>query len=256
MIGFILGTSEGKKILEQINHYTNKVVVSTATVYGGEILDKYDIHYINTKPLNKEELKEFLLKFNVKVLVDCSHPYAEEVSKNAQACCEEMNIEYIRYERKGILQDISHENIIKIQGYSQLEKVLNNIDGTVLNTTGSKNIKEFMRLNVNNRIVHRILPTVNSLKETLDNGVKIDDVVAIKGPIGYELNRAFIKEYDGKVIVTKDSGIEGGAKEKLDACMAENIKLVIIEKPKIEYGQMFHDINYVIKYLVSNYLIT
>ena len=254
MIGFILGTSEGKNLLQGINKYTSNVVVSTATAYGGELLEKCNVQHINTKPLNNEELKIFLLKFNVRVLVDASHPYAEEVSKNAKGCCKAINIEYIRYERKGVLQDVNYENIIRVNKYTELEDILNKINGTILNTTGSKNIKQFISLNIKNRIVHRILPTVNSLKETLDYGVKVDDVVAIKGPIGYELNRAFIKEYNGKAMITKDSGIEGGTMEKIEACIDENINLIIIEKPKIEYGQVFDCIDNVIQYLISKYL--
>ena len=34
MIGFILGTSEGKKILSLMNNYTDNIAVSTATSYG------------------------------------------------------------------------------------------------------------------------------------------------------------------------------------------------------------------------------
>ena len=38
MIGLILGTSEGKKLLSLINKYTEDIFVSTATEYGGELL--------------------------------------------------------------------------------------------------------------------------------------------------------------------------------------------------------------------------
>ena len=43
MIGFILGTSEGKKILSLINKYTDEIAVSTATSYGGQLLKEYKI---------------------------------------------------------------------------------------------------------------------------------------------------------------------------------------------------------------------
>lgn len=43
MIGFILGTSEGKKILSLMNNYTDNIAVSTATSYGGQLLQDFKI---------------------------------------------------------------------------------------------------------------------------------------------------------------------------------------------------------------------
>ena len=70
-------------------------------------------------------------------------------------------------------------------------------------------------------------------------GVKIEDIIAIKGPIGYELNKAFIDEYKAKALLTKDSGERGGALEKAKAALDSNIKLIIVEKPKVDYGRCF-----------------
>ena len=56
MIGFILGTTEGRKILSLINEYTNEIAVTTATTYGGDLLKEFNIKVLNTKPLNKEEM--------------------------------------------------------------------------------------------------------------------------------------------------------------------------------------------------------
>lgn len=253
MIGFILGTSEGKKFLSLINKYTDNIVVSTATEYGGELLSSYKVKHINTKPLDKEGLKKLIIDFNINVIVDASHPYAEIVSRNTMESCKELNIEYIRYERLGVLSEEKGENIIRVKSYEELEQVLNYIPGNIYNTTGSRNIKKILDLNVQNRIIHRILPSWKILKEVLDQGVKLEDVIAIKGPIGYELNKGFIQEYDAKALITKDSGLQGGVLEKLKATEDTNIKLIVIEKPSIEYGKVFHNEDSVIKYLKEKY---
>ena len=41
MIGLFLGTSEGREILGYLNKFTDNLYLSTATEYGGEILEKY-----------------------------------------------------------------------------------------------------------------------------------------------------------------------------------------------------------------------
>lgn len=250
MIGFILGTSEGKKILSLMNEFTEDIVVSTATAYGGELLKHYKTRYINTERLNENGFKELINKFNIKVLVDVSHPYAQEVSKIAIRVCKEININYIRYERKSFIKDMDvGDKIIKIKDYSQLKYILNKIEGNILNTTGSNNIETIMDLNLKNRVIHRILPSVTVLQKLVENNVKIDDIVAIKGPFSYDFNVGLIKQYDIKALITKDSGIEGGTREKIDSAIDNDVKVIVIEKPKIEYGQVFDDIDELVNFI-------
>lgn len=253
MIGFILGTSEGREILKIINKYTDEVVVSTATEYGGKLLKDFKLKHLNTKPLDKDGIKNLIKEFDIKVLVDASHPYATEVSKNAIESAKNMEIDYVRFERQGVLSSSSYKNIIKIKKYDELKEVLKDIEGNILNTTGSKNIKNILNVNSKNRIIHRILPSSKILEEVLNLGVKVEDVIAIKGPISYELNIGFIDQYNAKAIITKDSGNAGGTLEKLKACKDKNIKLIVIEKPKMEYGNTFYDEAKLVKYLVEKY---
>lgn len=249
MIGFILGTSEGKDFLRKLKDFQERIVVSTATEYGGELLSEFNVAYVNTKPLDEKELKEFIKKFNLKALVDASHPYAKNVSENALKACKELQVQYIRYERAGVLTELNDENIIRISSLEELKNVDLYIDGTFLNTTGSNGIKTILNLNLRNRVIHRVLPSTKVMNDIFNIGVKVEDIIAIKGPIGYELNKAFIKEYDAKALLTKDSGIRGGALEKAKAALDSNIKLIILEKPKVKYGQSFSSIDETINYI-------
>ena len=65
MIGFILGTSEGREILKMINKYTDEVVVSTATEYGGKLLENFKLKHLNTKPLDEDGLKNLIKEFDI-----------------------------------------------------------------------------------------------------------------------------------------------------------------------------------------------
>ncbi|MBM7834199.1 cobalt-precorrin-6A reductase [Clostridium sardiniense] len=253
MIGFILGTSEGKKILKMMNRHTDKIVVSTATEYGGELLKEYKVAHLNTKPLDKDGLIDLIKNFNITVLVDASHPYATEVSKNAMQSAKDSKIAYIRYEREGVLSSSDYKNIIKIQGYNELKEVLEEIDGNILNTTGSRNIGNILKLNCRNRIIHRILPSSKILQEVLDLGVDVQDVIAIKGPVGYELNKGFIDQYNAKAIITKDSGTVGGTLEKLQSAIDRDIKLIVIDKPKMNYGDTFYNETELVEHLIKKY---
>jgi precorrin-6A/cobalt-precorrin-6A reductase len=107
---------------------------------------------------------------------------------------------------------------------------MRDVKGTILNTTGSKNIDKFIEMNLNNRIVHRVLPSVTVMEKCFSLGVKTEDIIAIKGPIGYELNCGFIKEYDAKAIILKDSGVQGGTDDKIRAAIDMDIIAIVIDR--------------------------
>lgn len=253
MIGFILGTSEGRRILSLINKYTNDIAVSTATTYGGEILKEFDIKVLNTKPLNKEEMLNWLNSNKINVLVDASHPYAQEVTKTALECANNIDIKYIRYERQGALENIIGEDILRVRNYDEAIDIIKNLDGNILNTTGGNNVSKFVDLDFKYRVIHRILPLPKVLTKIVEAGVNIKDVIALQGPISYELEKAFLIQYNVKAILTKDSGIEGGVLEKLKAASECKIKLIVIEKPKFSYDLVFNDENSLVNFLIQEY---
>lgn len=254
MIGLALGTGEGKEILSRLNKFTEKIVVSTATEYGQQLYKDYKVKYINSRPLDDDGFSGLIRKYNIKVFVDASHPYAQIVSKTLMKVCEDMNIEYIRYERKGYFDGIDDEkDIIMIDEYNQLEETLSFIEGNVLNTTGSNNVELIMNCNIKNRIIHRVLPSPTVIKRLIDVGVGIEDIIAIKGPFGSHINTGIIKEYNIKALITKDSGKEGGIEEKIIAARENKIKIIVIKKPNTDYGQEVNNIEDLIELVVKKY---
>lgn len=258
MIGLILGTSEGKEILEKLNRFTEDIFVTTATAYGGELLKDYKYKYINSSPLSKEALKKLLLEYKVSMLVDATHPYAVEITDNTRNICREINIKYIRYERPSIVdQYLSYSNIKLVDSLEQIkdEVISNKIEGCILNTTGSKAVDKFMNLGLSNRIIHRVLPTTESVEKCLTSGVKVEDIIAIKGPVSIELNNAFIKEYSAEVMILKDSGAAGGTEEKLKAAIEQGIWAFVLKRKKDNSElECFNDIDGLIDYVYKTYI--
>jgi len=250
MIALFLGTSEGKKILSLLNSFTEDIFISTATNYGGELLMNYKYKMLNTKPLDKLGLAEVFKENKIKVVVDASHPYATEITKNLMDLCTEYRLDYIRYERPSVIDKFKqHKEIIQVEGYEQLFHKIKNIKGTILNTTGSRNIKKLMELGIKNRIVHRVLPSIDVMDKYFSLGLKVEDIIAIKGPIGYELNCSFIKEYEAKAIILKDSGLQGGTEEKLRAAIDLGITAFVIVRNNINYENPFYNEDEVVNYI-------
>lgn len=253
MFAFILGTSEGKVIVSKMNKYTDNIAVSTATAYGGTLLKDFKIKELNTKPLNEEEMIQWLKANKVDVLVDGSHPYAQIVTETSMRCAESLNIDYVRYERRGVLEDTEGDDIIRVQNYDEAIEVFKTIDGNILNSTGGNNVTKFVNADLPYRVIHRILPSPPVLNRIVESGIAIKDIIAIQGPVSYELEKAFIHQYDIKAILTKDSGVQGGVCEKLKAAREAGIKIVVIEKHKFDYDVVFNDEESLVEYLAQKY---
>jgi len=241
MIGLIVGTSEGKNILSGLNKFTEDIFISTATAYGAELLKDYKYRIFNDKPLNLEGLMQVIRKNDIKILIDASHPYALEITQNAIEACSIYGVQYVRYERPTVLDEFKNiKNVNVVEDYDSLYTQLKTVNGTILNTTGSKNIDKILDFKLKNRIIHRVLPSVKVLEEILKLGIKVDDIVAMKGPVGYELNCGFIKQFKAQAILMKDSGVQGGTYDKIKAAIDNNIPAFIIGRKPMEYSKVFY----------------
>ncbi len=194
-----------------------------------------------------------MLKENqVNILIDASHPYALEVTKNAREVSKDLNIEYVRYERPSSAEEFKeNKKVVFLEDYKDLNEALKNIKGNILNTSGSRNMDKILDLKLENRIIHRVLPSVKVLEDCFNLGVKVEDLMAIKGPISKELNKAFIKDYDAKALILKDSGPQGGTKEKILACLECDIYALVIKRKKINYEREFNNIEILVEYISS-----
>ena len=91
------------------------------------------------------------------------------------------------------------------------------------------------------------------ISKLLDNGISIDNIIAIKGPFGIDINNGIIKEYKIKALITKESGEEGGMKEKIESALLNDVKVIVIKRPKFNYGKEFNDIKEMLEFIIPNY---
>lgn len=108
MIWVIGGTKDSRDFLEKFIRYDKDIIVSTATEYGAKLLENLPVKTLSKK-MDKEAMLKFVEDNKITKVIDTSHPYAFEVSKNAMEVAEEKNIEYFRFEREKV--DILPKNI-------------------------------------------------------------------------------------------------------------------------------------------------
>lgn len=248
MIGLILGTSEGKTILELLNKYTDDIFISTATEYGGELLKDYRYKVMNTKPLDLDELIVAINKNGINIILDASHPYAEIITKNALEACNRLDITYVRYERPKV-KKYDDDHVVFVKDYEELYLKIKDIKATILNTTGSTNLDKFMDMHLTERVIHRVLPSIKVMERCFTLGVDTGDIIAIKGPVSEELNCSFIKEYNAGAIILKDSGTQGGTDEKIKAAIFMGITAFVIARKPIEVPNTFNSEEDVVRFI-------
>ncbi|MBU3143721.1 precorrin-6A reductase [Clostridium sp. CF012] len=222
MIWIIGGTTESTILISKIKGKL-KYIISVATYSGSEVIDDVDENIVVSR-MNYEAMLEFIKIQNIETVIDMSHPYAIEVSENAQLACKKNNIKYLRFARK----KTEFENVVYVNSVSECVEFLKGVQGHVLFTTGIKNIKDFEKVKDKHRFIYRVLPTIFSIQECVNNNIKMKDIIGMLGPFSEGLNISIFKEYNADYVVMKDSGHIGGTPQKIGACFKCGITPVVI----------------------------
>lgn len=217
------GTDEGHKIADFLKDEGINYVVCVATEYGSEVIENENVI---VGRMDDKEMSDFFIKNSVKLVIDATHPYAENVTENIKKSCKCKYIRVIRDEKKA---QGHHFDSVK-SAVSFLKKT----EGKILITTGSKEIKEFSC--IADRCFARVLPCEESIKLCRSAGFRMSNIICMQGPFSKDFNSAIIKETGVKYLVTKNSGKSGGFDEKVQAVKECGAELIIIDRPRTESG--------------------
>jgi precorrin-6A/cobalt-precorrin-6A reductase len=228
LIWIIGGTSEAKHLISQLRG-KREFVATVATYSGAEVLQGQEAVIGR---MDYDAMLQFIKGKAIDTVVDMSHPYATEVSENAKAASAATGAAYIRFVRKSsaMVDCIFVESVEKCASY--LEKV----KGCIFFTTGIKNIRDFEGVKGTNRFVYRVLPSIFSIQECVQFNIRMEDIIAILGPVSEDMNYQMFKDYKAEYVVLKDSGKEGGTLDKINACKRLGITPIVILRQCEEKG--------------------
>lgn len=243
MILIFSGTVEGRVLAAKLILLGYRVVVSTATQHGANMIKQTKNLDVIYGKLELEQLKKLIREKDISVIVDATHPYAKNISKNLIDACKDIDVELIRYERPSVIGD----KYLKFDTFEEICKFLNTKKGNVLMTTGSNNLDAVSENMDLDRVFVRVLPTANVINKTIALGFKPSNIIGMQGPFSVQLNEAIIEQFNIKYLVTKDSGNEGGAIQKLLAASNKNVKVIVLRRPYIDYGKAYSEIQTIIE---------
>ncbi len=233
MILILAGTSEGRRAALALEKESRKVMAATATAYGGELLQKDFQGEISTRPLDLEAMTELINRRSVTKVIDATHPFAEEVSRNAREACRLSGIDYERLEREGSDIQIG-EGVIAARDTEEAVQIASGHAGNIFLTVGSSKLEHYARSLDPEKLIVRILPVKASLEKCLDLGITPKNIIAMQGPFDEEINKLLFRRYRAGLVITKDSGPAGGVAEKINAARALGIPVILIARPQNE----------------------
>jgi precorrin-6A/cobalt-precorrin-6A reductase len=231
VILIIGGTSDAREIAQELKNLGRRVLVSTATDYGYNIANNSGLDAIRGR-LDCKGLVELMEGYSISLVVDASHPYAEEITKNTINACRKKDIIYIRYSRP-VGKSSQNPLVVEAGSYQQAAEKAFELGASIFLTAGSKNSRLFFELlqAKDKRLIIRVTPDPTIIADLLNMGVSPADLIAVQGPFSESTNIAMLKHFKADVLVTKESGKEGGYQEKISAAVKLGIPVVVIKRP-------------------------
>lgn len=250
MIFLFAGTKDARGLVDFLLKENLKIMASVVTDYGKILLEGNENLVINQQRLDEVAMEETFRKNNISVVVDASHPYAVNVSNTAINVAKKLSIPYIRYERE-VTPIPKSEKIHLVASYEEAAELAMTLGECIFLTTGSNRLELFSKESRKSgkRIIPRVLPADYSIEICNKCNITPKDIVAIQGPFSKELNKELYKKYDADVVVMKNSGTLGGTETKLTAALEMDMEIVIIDRPQINYTNMVHNYEEVLKFI-------
>lgn len=230
------GTTEGRQLAQFLEKRQVSAHICVATEYGEQLLGENENLEISHERLDKTQMEELILKNQKSLVIDATHPYAAEVTKNIQAACESTGAEYLRVLREN-QGNSDLGDCVYVETVEAAVAYLQKTTGNILATTGSKEAAKYTALSdFENRVFLRVLSLPNVVAECARLGFQGKNLLCMQGPFSKEFNIAMLRQLDCKYMVTKMSGKSGGFLEKLEAARACGCTLVVVGRPLEENG--------------------
>ena len=251
------GTTEGRVLSEYLAEEGVKHTVCVATEYGEAVLKKHPLVTVRKGRMDQEEIRELIRTGDFAAVVDATHPYAGNITRNIREALKETAQEAVPYlrlrrEENFVFEKNSERDDPVGQGkpgisfFKNKEACIEALEytrGNILLTTGSKDLAAYCRSEqVKNRLYVRVLPGLESISLCMEQGIRGKQIIAMQGPFTAEMNEAMIRQYEISCLVTKESGVSGGFREKLAAAGRTGISAFVIGRPEEEEGLSFLEV--------------
>ncbi|MDV3002136.1 MAG: Cobalt-precorrin-6A reductase [Chroococcopsis gigantea SAG 12.99] len=245
-IWLIGGTSESVSLSKALSSLSLPCVISVTTPAALDLYPSHPCLKVVAGFITPHTLSHFCIINGIKIIIDASHPYAVEISRLAMSC----DLPYLRYERKPVEGD---DSTLELDSFPALLDAHYLAGERVLLTVGCKALGLFKAWHDRSCLFARVLPVVNSIIAAGSAGFTSDRLIALRPPIGEDLERAIWLGWNISTVVTKANGAAGGEEVKRKLARELGVSLIVIRRPPVIYPRQTDKINDVISFCKSYY---
>lgn len=254
MIFLMAGTSDARELALAVQRAGYPLLTSVVTEHATHALEEAGLP-ARFGRLDVSAMVAVLKETGASLLVDASHPFAEEAHRTAMAAAAKSDLPYIRYERSR--QEFGDQELLTyVDTYEEAALLAAEKKGSVMLTTGSKTLQVFSAKLIGNpdiRLVARMLPRTDNMEKCAELGVEQKNIIAMQGPFSRNLNEALYRHYETTLMITKESGGPGAVDEKVEAALAMGIEVIVIGRPKLDFGTSFSSVDTVLAEIANRY---
>lgn len=247
MILVLAGTSDARALALRIKEAGHSLLTTVVTDSAAQSMHEANLP-VQVGRLTIEQMVELARNQGVRIIVDATHPFAEEASRNAMTAAQELQVPYIRFERERLSYN-NHAGLIWAEDYAQAAEIAASKRGVIMLTTGSKTLKVFTDRLLglpDTTLIARMLPRKDNMEKCEELGLEQKNIVAMQGPFSKELNIALYRHYFVTLMITKESGKVGAVDEKLESALELGIECIVIGRPAVQYGTAYSDFDSVL----------
>lgn len=241
MILVLGGTTEGRELAHRLQRVGFSVSLTTVSSYGEQLARQGGVQDVMGKALTFHDLEQLLIKDQIKVLLDATHPYAEEIRTKAIRVAAKLGIPYGRLERE-TSPIPTHSLLYQVEDYPAAAQLAGRLGERIFLTIGSRRLKYFTQEPTlqGKTIFARVLPQGEVINYCHQLGLTPGQIIAAQGPFDQQANLWMLKHFQAQVAVTKESGPTGGFTAKWEAVLALGIPLVVISRPRQKVPNCFY----------------
>lgn len=250
MILLLGGAAETGRLAAALAETGFDVLVSTATDIPLSVAGHPKISR-RAGPLDADGMAALIRNLGIGAVVDATHPYASRAHEASRVAASRAGVPLLSFIRPPAVREGDGARVAS--GHEEAARMAASFGLPILLTIGSRNVLPYARAAGLAKVplIARVLPHPGSIETCRRAGLPEECIIAMRGPYSVEENRSLVARHGIGVLVTKDGGVEGGVREKIEAARLEGCRVVVVGRPARETGNAFHRIQDLIDCLLE-----
>ncbi|MEL7050899.1 MAG: cobalt-precorrin-6A reductase [Cyanobacteria bacterium J06588_5] len=270
-IWLIGGTRESSELAYRLSARAVPYVVTVTTDAARALYPQAT--QVHVGQLADAAARQFVRRWQIRGILDASHPFASEVSRLAIALAQTEAIAYLRYERTDMSPDaniasasptdssqVIPSQVIQIDAIQDLvtsdtlqQSSLARVSSVqrILFTIGYRALPTVRPLRQTAQLFARVLPSAEAVSGAIAAGFSSQEIMAIRPPVSAELEAALWRQWKITHIVAKASGAAGGEGVKRAIAAELGVVLILIRRPRLIYPNQTNSISAATEFCVK-----